>query len=135
VDCTIVSGVRGGNGRRYFETGWGHKLSGVTVEKGPAPLDWRRDPIHALNELAHLLFAAAFFLRSAQRFFISSESLLRPAALILLVGFALTALLLGALLRCCGACLLKLDPVRMLRAEVSLAISASISCTILAVST
>jgi hypothetical protein len=91
--------------------------------------------LYASNETAYLVFAAAFFLRSAQRFFIKSESLLRPAALNLLVGFALTALLLGLLLVCCGAGLLKLDPLRMLRAEVSLAISASISCTILSVST
>lgn len=90
--------------------------------------------VYALNELTYLAFAAAFFLRSAQRFFINSESLLRPAALSLLVGFALTALLRGVLFACCGASLLKLDPLRMLRAEVSLAISASISCTILSVS-
>jgi hypothetical protein len=91
--------------------------------------------LYASNEIAYLVFAAAFFLRSAHRFFIKSESLLRPAALNLLVGFALTALLLGILLVCCGARLLELDPVRMLRAEVSLAISASSSRTILAVST
>jgi hypothetical protein len=90
---------------------------------------------YASNEIAYLVFAPAFFLRSAQRFFIKSESLLRPAALNLLAGFALTALLLGLLLVCCGAGLPKLDPLRMLRAEVSLAISASISCTILFVST
>src|ERR1700676_4343387 len=91
--------------------------------------------LYASNELAYLVFAAAFFLRSAPPFFIKSESLLRPAALNLLVGFALTALLLGILLLCCGAGLLKLDPLRMLRAEVSLAISASISFMILSVST
>src|ERR1700730_4900319 len=85
-------------------------------------------------DLPYLAFAAAFFLRSAQLFFIRSESLFRPAALSLLACFALTALLLGALLVCCGACLLKLFPLRMLRAEVSLAISLSISSTILAVS-
>jgi hypothetical protein len=108
-------------------------LNGVSVAKVVS--------VYALNELTYLAFAAAFFLRSAQRFFINSESLLRPAALSRLAGFAgfagfaLTALLLGLLLVRCGAGLLKLDPLRMLRAEVSLAISASISCTILAVST
>jgi hypothetical protein len=105
-------------------------LNGVSVAKVVS--------VYALNELTYLAFAAAFFLRSAQRFFINSESLLRPAALSRLAGFAgfaLTALLLGLLLLCCGAGLLKLDPLRMLRAEVSLAISASISCTILFVST
>jgi hypothetical protein len=104
----------------------------------PDPVSDPPDFAAASNEIAYLLFAAAFFLRSAQRFFINSESLLRPAALSRLAGFAgfaLTALLLGLLLLCCGAGLLKLDPLRMLRAEVSLAISASISCTILFVST
>lgn len=107
----------------------GLALNGVSVAKVVS--------VYALNELTYLAFAAAFFLRSAQRFFINSESLLRPAALSRLAGFAgfaLTALLLGLLLVCCGAGLLK-DPLRMLRAELSLAISASISCTILAVST
>jgi hypothetical protein len=82
-----------------------------------------------------LAFAAAFFLRSAHRFFIISDSFLRPAGLSLLAGFALLAVLLGALLVFRLACVIELDPVRMLRAEVSRAISASISCTILAVST
>jgi hypothetical protein len=44
-----------------------------------------------------LVFAAAFFLRSAHRFFVISDSFLRPAGLSLLPGFALTALLLDAL--------------------------------------
>jgi hypothetical protein len=121
---------------------FGRHLNDVKTSQGHAPLeapDPVNDPpmisLYASNETAYLVFAAAFFLRSAQRFFIKSESLLRPAALNLLVGFALTALLLGLLLVCCGAGLLKLDPLRMLRAEVSLAISPSISCTILAVST
>jgi hypothetical protein len=80
-------------------------------------------------------FAAAFFLRSAHRFFIILDSFLRPAGLSLLARFVLVALLLGALLVFCLACVIELDPLRMLRAEVSLAISVSISCTILAVST
>jgi hypothetical protein len=83
-------------------------------------------------QLRYLVFAA-FFLRSAHRFFIISDSFLRPAGLSLLAGFALTALLLCALLVACLVC--DFDAVRILRAEVSLAISLSISCTILAVST
>jgi len=82
-----------------------------------------------------LVFAAAFFLRSAHRFFISSDSLLRPAGLSLLARFVLVALLIDVLLVFRLACVLEFDAVRTLRAEVSLAISASISCTILAVST
>jgi hypothetical protein len=82
-----------------------------------------------------LAFAAAFFLRSAQRFFIISDSFLRPAGLSPLAGFGLAALLLDALLVRCLACALELDPVRMFRAEMSLGIPVSISCTILAVST
>jgi hypothetical protein len=85
-------------------------------------------------QLRYLLFAA-FFLRSAHRFFIISDSFLRPAGLSLLAGFALTALLLGALLLASLVCEFEFDAVRILRAEVSLAISLSISCTILAVST
>jgi len=84
---------------------------------------------------AYFAFAAAFFRRSAHRFFISSESLLRPAGLSLLAGFVLIALLLDALLVFRLVCVFEFDAVRMLRAEVSLAISALISCTILAVST
>jgi hypothetical protein len=45
----------------------------------------------------YLVFAAALFLRSAHRFFIISDSFLRPAALSLLAGFALAALLPDAL--------------------------------------
>jgi hypothetical protein len=77
---------------------------------------------------------AAFFLRSAHLFFISSDSLFRPAALNLLARFRLAALLLDAVLVCRVAYVTELDPVRILRAEVSFAISASISCTILLVS-
>jgi hypothetical protein len=84
--------------------------------------------------LRYLVFAADFFLRSAHRFFIISESFLRPAGLSLLAGFALTALSLVALVAC-FVCEFEFDAVRILRAEVSLAISLSISCTILAVST
>jgi hypothetical protein len=84
---------------------------------------------------SYLAFAAAFFLRSAHRFFISSDSFLRPAALSLLAGFVLVARLLDALLMFRLACVLEFDPVSMFRAEVSLAISTSISRTILAVST
>jgi len=84
--------------------------------------------------VTYFVFAGAFFRRSTQRFFISSDSFLRPAALSLLARFAPAALLLDALLVRRLACLFELDPVRMLRAEVSLAISASISFTILAVS-
>ena len=91
--------------------------------------------IESARRLRYLAFAAAFFLRSAHRFFIISDSFLRPAALNLLAGFALAALLLGVLLVSCLVCELELDAVRILRAEVSLAISLSISCTILAVST
>jgi hypothetical protein len=83
----------------------------------------------------YLVLAAAFFLRSAQRFFISSESLFRPAGLSLLAGFVRIALLLDALFVFRLVCVFELDAVRMLRAEVSLAISALISFTILAVST
>jgi hypothetical protein len=83
--------------------------------------------------LRYLVFAAAFFLRSAHRFFIISDSFLRPAGLSLLAGFALAALLLDALLGAFLVC--EFDAVRILRAEVSLAISWSISCTILALST
>jgi hypothetical protein len=82
-----------------------------------------------------LAFAAAFFLRSAHRFFIISDSFLRPAGLSLLAGCALAALLVGALLLACLVCEFEFDAVRILQAEVSLAISLSISCTILAVST
>jgi hypothetical protein len=80
------------------------------------------------------LVFAAFFLRSAQRFFIIADSFLLPAGLSLLAGFALTALLLGALLVASLVCEFEFDAVRILRAEVSLAISLSISCTIVAVS-
>ena len=65
----------------------------------------------------------------------SSDSLFRPAALSLLAGFVLIALLVDALRPFRLACVVELDPVRMLRAEVSFAISALISFTILAVST
>jgi hypothetical protein len=82
----------------------------------------------------YFVFAAAFFLRSAHRFFIISESFLRPAGLSLFAGFALAALFLGALLACL-VCEIEFDALRILRAAVSLAISFSISCTILAVST
>jgi len=85
--------------------------------------------------MSYLVFAAAFFLRSAHRFFIISDSFLRPAGLSLLARFVLVALLLDALLVFRLAWVFELVPLRMLRAEVSLAISASISCTILAVST
>jgi len=80
------------------------------------------------------LVLAAFFLRSAHRFFIIADSFLLPAGLSLLAGFALTALLLGALLAASLVCEFEFDAVRILRAEVSLAISLSISCTIVAVS-
>jgi len=82
-----------------------------------------------------LALAATFLLRSAHRLFIISDSFLRPAALSLLAGLALTTLLLGALLLAALAREFEFDAVRILRAEVSLAISLSISCTILAVST
>jgi hypothetical protein len=82
----------------------------------------------------YLVFAAAFFLRSAHRFFIRSESLLWPAGLSLLAGFVPIALLIDALFVFRLVCVCEFDAVRMLRAEVSLAISALISCTILAVS-
>ena len=86
-------------------------------------------------KLCYLAFAAAFFLRSAHRFFIISDSFLRPAGLSLLAGLALAALLLGTPLVTCLVCEFEFEAVRILRAEVSLAISLSISCTILAVST
>jgi hypothetical protein len=56
-----------------------------------------------------LAFAATFFLRSAHRFFIISDSFLRPAALSLLAGLAQAALLLGTLLVACLACEFELD--------------------------
>ena len=61
-----------------------------------------------------MAFAAAFFLRSAHRFFIISESFLRPAGLSLLAGFELTALSLGALVAC-FVCEFEFDAVRILR--------------------
>jgi hypothetical protein len=63
--------------------------------------------------LRYLVFAAAFFLRSAHRFFIISDSFLRPAGLSLLAGFALTALLLGALLAASLVCEFEFDAVRI----------------------
>jgi hypothetical protein len=63
---------------------------GKTVSSGVAA--WKE------QQLRYLLFAASFFLRSAHRFFIISDSFLRPAALSLLVRFALAALLIDALL-------------------------------------
>ena len=100
-------------------------LSGTGHKSGLLPTDGGYD----------LVLAAAFFLRSAHRFFMSSDNLFRPAALSLLAGFVLIALLVEAPLLFGLACVLGLERVRMLRAEVSLAISALISCTILAVST
>ena len=66
--------------------------------------------------------------------FIISDSFLRPAALSLLAGFVLLALLLDALLVVRLVCVFEFDAIRMLRADVSLAISESISFMILAVS-
>lgn len=82
----------------------------------------------------YLAFEAAFFLRSAQRFFISSDNLFRPAA-VNLPGFLLATFFVGEFLSGCLCRALEFAPNKMLRADVSLAISASSSWTILAVST
>jgi len=83
----------------------------------------------------YFAFEPAFFLRSAQRFFINSDSFLRPAALSLLTRFAFGAFAVTARLGCRFGCAATSDPLRILRADVSLAISASSSLIILAVST
>jgi len=62
------------------ETKWSHSLAAI-------PHSGKR----------YLVFAAAFFLRSAHRFFIISDSFLRPAGLSLLAGLAVAALLPDAL--------------------------------------
>lgn len=63
----------------------------------------------------------SFFLRSAHRFFIRRDSFLRPAALILPACLVLAAVFATAGLACLRGCLLELDPLRILRADVSLA--------------
>lgn len=86
-----------------------------------------RERTRQITPERYLAFEVALFLRSAQRFFISSDSLFRPAGLSLLTGLVLVALLSRAVVARCLACGLEFDPVRILRAEVSLTISASIS--------
>lgn|SRR5579875_505921 len=44
------------------------------------PLEREQEFLFRVHQESYFVFAEAFFLRSAQRFFISSESLLRPAA-------------------------------------------------------
>ena len=85
--------------------------------------------------MTYLAFAAALFLRSAHLCFINWDSFLRPAALSLSPRFPLVAFLVGVLLVLRLACVPELEPIRRLRAEISFAISASISRTIRAVST
>jgi hypothetical protein len=83
----------------------------------------------------YLAFAAVFFLRSAHRFFINSDNFLRPAGLSLCACLAFGFLVVAARLTCRFGCVVASAPLRILRADVSLAISASSSRTILAVST
>src|SRR5712691_2469698 len=73
----------------------------------------------------YFAFEPAFFLRSVHRFFINSDSFLRPAALSLLTRFAFGAFAVTARLGCRFGCAAASDPLRILRADVSLAISAS----------
>lgn len=93
------------------------------------------DPSLEIRTQPHLAFEAAFFLRSAQRFFMSSDNLFRPAAVSLPPGFLLTTSFVGEYLSGCLYRALEFAPIKMLRAEVSLAISVSSSSMILAVST
>jgi hypothetical protein len=79
----------------------------------------------------YLVFAAAFFFLSAHLLFMSSDNLWRPAG-VNLPGFALAGFA-DAALTLAFACEFE-DPASKLRAEVSLAISASSSRTILAIS-
>lgn len=93
-----------------------------------------RDRSLEMKPQPYLAFEAAFFLRSAQCFFLSSDNLFRPAAVSLPPGFLLAAFFVGKFLSGCLCRALEFAPIKMLRAEVSLAISTSSSCTILAVS-
>ena len=83
----------------------------------------------------YFAFEPACLLRSAHRFFINWDSFLRPAALSLFPCPARRAFAVAARLVERLGCVVPFDPLRILRAEVSLAISASSSRTIFAVST